>query len=166
DDSVTTPEALLFFDDLTMPAGQVPNLIATLTKMIAIAPAICLLRVENPFGSYFGTGFRVGKNLVLSNHHVLLPKGTAATRVQADFSFDVDTKGASIAVTSLPGATNTIKGERADDWAVIMVEDLSADWPVLPLNDAPPPQVGDLAYILQHPNAQPKRLGFVRNKIT
>ena len=31
DDSVTGLEALLFFDDLTMPVGKVPNLIATLS---------------------------------------------------------------------------------------------------------------------------------------
>jgi S1-C subfamily serine protease len=166
DDAAIKKEALLFFDDLTLPVGEVPNLISALMKVIALAPAICLLRAQNVFGEFYGTGFRISKNLVLTNHHVLFPKNTVATKVQADFGFDVDANGASLAVTSLPGAVQTITGEEADDWAVIKVENMNARWPVLPLNDAPTPKVGDRAYILQHPRAQKKRLGFVRNTIT
>lgn len=166
DDTVSKPEALLFFDDLTMPAGKIPNLVATLTRMIAIAPAVCLLRVDNPFGSFFGTGFRIGDKLILSNHHVLYPRNQVATKVQADFGFDVDANGTSVAVTSLSGTASTIKGEKADDWAVIEVPGMTPNWPILPLDAAPAPQIGDLAYILQHPGAQQKRLGFVRNTIS
>jgi S1-C subfamily serine protease len=166
DDSVTEPEALLFFDDLTMPVGRVTNLIRTLTTMVAVAPAICLLRVTNPFGTYFGTGFRVSEKLVLTNHHVLFPKNTAATAVQADFGFDVDAAGASIAVTSLPGTASTVKGEKDDDWAVVEVPGMKAEFPILPLDAAPAPRVGDPSYILQHPGGQQKRLGFVRNTIS
>jgi V8-like Glu-specific endopeptidase len=165
-DVVSAPEALLFFDDLTMPAGKIPNLITTLNKMIEIAPAVCLLRVENPFGSFFGTGFRIGSKMILSNYHVLFPKDLVAIKVQADFGFDVNEHGASTAVTSLPGMTNTIKGEKADDWAVIEIQNMKNDWPILALNAAPAPRVGDLAYILQHPGAQQKRLGYVRNMIS
>ncbi len=49
-DSVTEPEALLFFDDLTIPVGQVSNLMSTLNKVTAMAPAICLLRVAESVG--------------------------------------------------------------------------------------------------------------------
>lgn len=166
DDTVSQPEALLFFDDLTMPVGQVPNLITTLTKMIDAAPAVCLLRVENASGSFFGTGFRIGTDLILTSHHVLFPKKQVAIRVQADFGFDVEASGASIAVTSLPGTTSTIKGESDDDWAMIEVPKMKVAWPILALDCAPAPRVGDLAYILQHPGAQQKRLGFVRNMIS
>jgi hypothetical protein len=166
DDTVSTPEALLFFDDLTMPAGQVPNLITTLNRMIGIAPAVCLLRVENPFGSFYGTGFRISDKLILSNHHVLFPNNQVATKVQADFGFDVDVHGASIAVTSLEGITSTIKSEKADDWGVIEIPDMRHCWPILALDAAPAPQIGDLAYILQHPGGQQKRLGYVRNMIS
>ena len=37
---------------------------------------------------------------------------------------------------------------------------------MLPLDAASAPKAGDLAYILQHPNGQQKRLGFVRNMIS
>jgi V8-like Glu-specific endopeptidase len=165
-DNVTKPEALLFFDDLTMPVGKVSNLIATLTKMTENAPAVCLLRVDNELGTFFGTGFRIGPQLVLTNHHVLFPRGKVAAVVHADFGFDVDANGATLKVTSLSAKADTIKGEKKDDWAVIEVLDMKEDWPTLPLNDAPAPKAGDLAYILQHPNAQQKRLGFVRNMIS
>lgn len=165
-DDVVSPEALLFFDDLTMPVGNVPNLIATLTRMMEVAPAICLLHVEDAFGEYHGTGFRISQDLILTNHHVLYPNGQPATKLVADFGFDIDAKGASLAVTSLRGDTSTIKGEEADDWAIIKVVDMRPEWPVIVLDGAPAPKVGDLAYILQHPEGQKKRLGFVRNKVT
>jgi V8-like Glu-specific endopeptidase len=166
DDSVSKPEALLFFDDLTMQVGKVPNLIETLTRMFEIAPAVCLIQSDNIFGTFFGTGFRISNKLILSNHHVLFPKDQAATKVQTDFGFDVDRKGSRLAVASLFGKVSTIKGEQADDWAVIEVPQMDPKWPILPLENAPVPQVGDLAYILQHPGGQLKRLGFVRNMIS
>jgi S1-C subfamily serine protease len=166
DDSVKTPEALLFFDDLTMPMGKVSNLVSTLNAIIAAAPAVCLLRVENPFGSFFGTGFRIGERRVLTNHHVLFPHGAVATKVYADFGFDVDAAGVSSLVTSLTGDPASIAGESGDDWAVVEVHGMAPDWPTLALDNAPAPRVGDAAYILQHPGGQQKRLGFVRNTIS
>src|ERR1043166_5872109 len=82
DDGVSEPEALLFFDDLTIPTGRVPNLIETLTTLLARVPAVCLLRVTNALGEFFGTGFRVGPALVLTNEHVLFPGGKIATAVE------------------------------------------------------------------------------------
>jgi hypothetical protein len=164
--NVTAPEALLFFDDLTIPVGKVPNLITTLEKMIALAPAVCLLRVENELGTFFGTGFRIGSERVLTNHHVLFPRGKVATVVHADFGFDVDRHGASLQVNSLPAKADTTQGEAQDDWGLIEVPGMKQDWPTLSLDGTPAPKAGDLAYILQHPNAQQKRLGFVRNMIS
>ncbi len=165
-DTVTTPEALLFFDDLTMPVGRVTGLIETLQRMVEVAPAVCLLRVANAFGEFFGTGFRIGPQLVLTNEHVLFPKNRKATRVFADFLFDTDVSGAALAITSLQGDAATITGDREDDWAIIKVTGMAAAWPTIDLAAAPAPQNGDLAYILQHPGGHRKRLGFVRNTIS
>jgi V8-like Glu-specific endopeptidase len=166
DDSITKQEALLFFDDLTIPVGKIPNLIAILNKMTEYADAVCLLRVESELGRFFGTAFRFRPDLVLTNHHVLYPRGKIATVVCADFGFDVDANGAMQQVTSLPAKVKTIDGEKKYDWAVIEVPGMSHDWPILPLSGSPAPKAGDLAYILQHPNAQHKRLGYVRNMIS
>lgn len=166
DPTVTAPEALLFTDDLTMAAGRVPNLIATLQRLLELAPAVCLLRVENSIGGFTGTGFRIGSDLVLTNHHVLFPEKIKAVTVQVDFGFDVDANGASLPVISLPGDTNTILGDQADDWAVVRVANMQPDIPVINLANAVVPADGERAFIVQHPDGQQKRLGFVRNMIT
>src|ERR1700730_6494858 len=74
--------------------------------------------------------------------------------------------GKRLAVRSLAGSLDAIKGEKDDDWAVVKVTDMNSEWPVIALDPVPAPKVNDLTYILQHPNAQQKRLGFVRNRIT
>ena len=166
DPAVTQPESLLFTDDLTMPVGQLEKLIATLRCLKVLAGAVCLLRVENAFGEFFGTGFRVGPDLVLSNEHVLFPEKSKATKVVADFGFDVDESGVSLPVVSLSGSPDSIQGNRVDDWAVVRVSNIDAAVPTIQLDGAPVPQIGERAYILQHPEGRRKRLGFVRNTIS
>jgi hypothetical protein len=166
DPTVTAPEALLFTDDLTMAAGRVPNLIATLQCLVKLAPSVCLLRVDNAFGRFTGTGCRIGSDLVLTNHHVLFPENVKAASVQVDFGFDVDTKGTSLPVVSLGGDTSTIVADQADDWGVVRVANMNADIPMIDLSNAAVPADGDRAFIVQHPDGQQKRLGFVRNMIT
>jgi S1-C subfamily serine protease len=166
DDKVGEHEALLFGDDLTMPAGRVGALIATLGKLIERAPAVCLLRVESAAGEFYGTGFRISNDRVLTNHHVAFPKEQSPTKIYADFGFDVDAAGASLMAKSLPGDIASIVADQADDWAVVRIADMDPAWPVVDLAAAPEPRAGDPAYILQHPNGQRKRLGFVRNTIT
>lgn len=165
-DTVLEPEALLFGDDLTIPAGRVSALIATLGKLTELAPAVCLLRVESAAGEFYGTGFRIAADRVLTNHHVAFPQGQPPMQIHADFGFDVDASGASLAVKSLPGDTASIVADQADDWAVVRIADMDPAWPIIDMAAAPEPKPGDPAYILQHPNGQRKRLGFVRNTIT
>jgi hypothetical protein len=165
DDRVTEQEALLFFDDLTMEAGKVPALIETLQRVVAKAASVCLLRVQNAAGQFFGTGFLIGPDLVLTNEHVLFPKGQPAAVVHVDFDFDVAADGSSLSTVALQGDPASIVGHREDDWAAVRVAGMDAR-PILDLTDAPAPRVNDLAYVVQHPGGQRKRLGFVRNTIT
>jgi len=166
DPQVTEPEALLFSDDLTMPVGMIPNLISSLQCLYARAAAVCLLRVENALGSFSGTGFRIGPDLVLTNEHVLFPEKVKATSVQVDFGFDIDAAGTSLPVVSLVGDPATIDRDRDDDWGVIRVAGMDAGIPVIALAGAPAPNDGDRAFIVQHPDGRQRRLGFVRNVIT
>ena len=39
-------------------------------------------------------------------------------------------------------------------------------WPIVRLSDAVDPVVGEAAYVIQHPAADRKRLGFVRNQVS
>lgn len=166
DPTITQPEALLFTDDLTMPAGQLPNLIATLQRLYMLLPAVCLLRVKSAGMSFYGTGFRIGPDLVLTNEHVLFPQHQQATEVWADFGFDVDPSGALLPVVSRAGDPASIQGDHADDWAVVRVANMDPAWPAIDLANPPTPQKGERAYVIQHPAAQHKRIGFVRNMIS
>jgi hypothetical protein len=166
DPTVTAPEALLFSDDLTMPVGLVPNLVATLQCLHARAAAVCLFTVENAFGEFSGTGFRIGPDLILTNEHVLFPKLAKATSVRVDFGFDVDTGGKSLPVVPLVGDPATIVADRDDDWGVIRVAGMDGAIPVISLAGAPVPKDGDRAFIVQHPDGKQRRVGFVRNIIT
>lgn len=165
-DGVNQHEALLFFDDLTIPAGHVPTFVETLKLVTEHVGAVCLLRVQNVIGSFFGTGFRIGPDLILTNDHVLFPNKKKAIQVFADFGFDVDKQGKPLQVVALPGDVDSIKSDVGHDWGVIRVANLDPAWPTLKLDGGATPKEGDPAYILQHPSGQRKRLGFVRNTIT
>jgi len=164
---VTQPEALLFGDDLTIPIGRVGRLAKTLERIIEKAPSICLLRVSNPLGEFFGSGFRIGNDLVLTNEHVLFPLGIRATAVILDFLFEIDSNNQPLTVASFSGDLASIIADRGDDWAIIkVVGTMKSEWKTISLTDAPPPTPGDSAFIVQHPSGQMKRLGFVRNTIS
>ncbi|MGN6110748.1 MAG: trypsin-like peptidase domain-containing protein [Kofleriaceae bacterium] len=166
DPGVTEPEALLFTEDLTMAVGEVPNLVATLVRLHALTPAVCLLRVRNAYGSFFGTGCKIGPDWVLTAEHVVSPGNERAVEVHVDFGFDVDASGASRDVVHLVGDPASIVGARDHDWAVLRVPGMDPAWPALELASAPAPKEGDLAYIVQHPEGHRMRLGFVRNRVT
>jgi uncharacterized protein YfbU (UPF0304 family) len=163
DPPITKNEALLFTDDLTMPVGHVPRFITTLQLLAERASAVCLLEVD---GVYYGTGFRVGPDLVLTNEHVLFPNSTKAKRVLAKFGYDVDGNDHDTTVVTLEGDVASIVGDAKDDWAVVKVANMDPAWSQISLVDSPAAQTHARAFILQHPGTRKKRLGFVRNMIT
>lgn len=165
-DTVTQKEALLFFDDLTIEIGRVAGLVVTLETLAKLAPGVCRLRVMTPAGEAFGTGFRIGRDVVLTNEHVLVPTPGPALGIMADFGFEVDAAGAMGTVTSLPGDLASVVTDAEDDWGIVRVPNMKDSWPIFALGDAPAPKPNDSAFILQHPSGQTKRLGYVRNLIT
>jgi len=168
DDEVTEPEALLYQDDLTLQIGRVPSLIATLQKLLALAPAVCHLAVDVQGERMQGTAFRVGPDLLLTNWHVLHRNdGEKATAVTAKFGYEDDGQGHELAPRNIRCDVASIVTEKADDWAVIRAaEPLDDAWPVVKLSEAAAPTKGGAAFIVQHPGGQSKRLGFVRNQVT
>jgi hypothetical protein len=80
DDTVSEPEALLFRDDLMIENGRVPALIATLQVLYQRSTAVCRITArfaaEGDAGS--ATGFRIGEQHVLTNHHALHHPATRA----------------------------------------------------------------------------------------
>jgi hypothetical protein len=166
-DSITDAEALLYRDDLTIPIGRVPALVATLQRLSTLARGVCKLTVGFPAVTKYGTGFRVGTDWLLTNWHVLHESNRAATSASAEFGYDDDGGGGLLAAVPVRCDPATIVTDKADDWAVIRVIDpLRDEWPTIPLSGAADPVVGGAAYIVQHPAGGRKRVGFVRNQVS
>jgi V8-like Glu-specific endopeptidase len=167
DDAVSEPEALLFHDDLTIQVGRIPWLISVLEKLQAIAPSVCRLMVNWPIASQRGTGFLIGPDILLTNWHVLHHGGAGAAQVKAEFGYDDDGHGGGLASTALDCDVGTIRGDPADDWAVIRLSrNLDGQIPIVKLSEAVEPSNNDLAFIIQHPGGERKRVAFVRNQVT
>jgi V8-like Glu-specific endopeptidase len=168
-DEVLEPEARLYHDDLTLQIGRVPALIVTLQRLLELAPAVCKLTVAIGTNLREGTAFRIGADLLLTNWHVVHRQSTGepATAVTAEFGYEDDGRGGILSATAVRCDAGSIAGGRADDWAVIRAADpLDDRWPVIALSAAATPRVHSPAYIVQHPDGQRKRLGFVRNQVS
>jgi hypothetical protein len=169
DDSVSEPEALLFGDDLTMPIGQVSVLVETLRAVLLVGPSVCKLTVGFGAGEQYGTAFRIGPDLLLTNWHVVHRSSDAApaVTVTAEFGFEDGTDSALLTPRAIRCEPAALESDRDDDWAVVRTTDpLDDAWPVVPLTGLPTPVLRGPAYIVQHPMGQRKRVGFVRNSIS
>jgi hypothetical protein len=165
--AISEPEALLFRDDLSLLVGRVPALVRTLGLLLSHSPSICRIQVTTAALTTSGTAFRIGRNLLLTNAHVLKPRGQKALTASASFHYETDGKDQELLPTVIPCDCASIELDEADDWGVVPVSGpLDPGWPIVSLAGAPPPAVGDPAYILQHPLGGRKRLAFVRNAVT
>jgi hypothetical protein len=166
-DDVSENEALLFHDDLTLEVGRIPWLIAVLQRLLAIGPAVARLKVGWATARKRGTAFRVGDDLLLTNWHVMHVGATPANSVTADFGFEDDGSGGEKTPTSVNCDVTSIRGNEADDWAIIRVTSpLDNSIPTIKLSDAATPSSAAPAFIVQHPNGEAKRVAFVRNQVT
>jgi S1-C subfamily serine protease len=166
DDEVTEPEALLFHDDLTLAAGQLPGMIDALNRLIPLLPAVCRLEVQCQAGIGTGTGFRIATDWILTNWHVLRPLDLSAQVVTATFGYEDGPGGTGLAGTALAGDVASIVGSAGDDWAVIRMPGLPDDIPIVSLTHGAKAQVNRPAFVIQHPGGQRKRVAYTRNTIT
>jgi hypothetical protein len=169
DDSVSGLEAKLFGDDLTIPIGHVPALITALGKLLLIGPSVCKLTVSFGGAEQYGTAFRIGPDLLLTNWHVLHRRSdrAPAMRVDAEFGFEDDPQHGLLTPRVVRCQPTAVATDEADDWAVVRTLDpLDEAWPTVPLTGLPVPVPQAPAFIVQHPGGQRKRVGFVRNQIS
>jgi hypothetical protein len=167
DDSITEAEALLFHDDLTLSMGRVPWLIEVLQLLVSLAPGVCRIEVAKNNQSQSGTAFHIGRNLLLSNWHVLFLAGSPATSVTAEFGFESDVNGNGLMPRSISCDPGSIRGNEIDDWAIVSAQSaMPQDIPVLDIFSAGDPMKDSPAFIIQHPGGGRKRLAYVRNEIT
>lgn len=166
-DAVSEQEALLYADDLTIFTSQLPTLISTLQRLVALAPAVCRLTVELGDSSQYGTAFRIGTEWLLTNWHVLheARSGRRATAVLAEFGYEAEVPDAGGA--ALPCDVTSIQANEENDWAIIRLAGvLSEEWPIIPLTRLARPLLRSATYIIQHPGGNAKRLGYVRNQVS
>ncbi|MFT4151598.1 MAG: trypsin-like peptidase domain-containing protein [Paracoccaceae bacterium] len=124
---------------------------AFLDRLSMLEGQVC--RIEAPEGTALGTGFLVGAEMVMTNHHVI--SGLIGTTTQAICRFDFLTDAQGIAVRA--GVTVPF----APDWHVISVAHDPADTS-LDDNDAPAPDRLDTAILrLARPAGQEARRGTV-----
>ena len=168
DSNVTKEEALLYGDDLSESVGEVPDLLAAVERVMKWRSNVCRLLARGADGElYYGTGTLVSGNRVLTNHHVLFPdkQRQKCTELKAEFNFEKDAKGQSIGSTVVDGDVASIRSDATDDWGVITVAPPANITPMDLAATVASPVAAERAFILQHPDGNPKRIAFVRNRI-
>lgn len=164
DSSLTKAEALLFRDDLSEPIGEVMLLINAIRCVMASSDAVCRVLVTAADGTQWnGTGVLLTGERVLTNHHVLFPNGQPCIAVTLEFERNA-AKGKRV-TTPAQGNVASIRGDAADDWAVIGLKPPAGARALDLSTQVSTPVEHERAYIIQHPEGQSKRLAFVRNRI-
>ncbi|MET8853388.1 trypsin-like peptidase domain-containing protein [Amycolatopsis sp. NPDC004625] len=142
--------------------------ISFLERGLRCSQAVCRLTVAHGSRLFHGTGFRIGVSTILTNHHVLFDadKESPATRVLAEFRYELGTDGTLLEPLAVECTPTSIKGESAHDFAVVSVSaPLPDDVPILSLTAIPPVTVGDRVSIVQHPHGLPKKLALHHNLV-
>ncbi|MEU0074218.1 trypsin-like peptidase domain-containing protein [Streptomyces sp. NPDC006332] len=133
-----------------------------------LASAVCRLRVTAQDGArYHGTAFRIGADLLLTNHHVLYDgQGRGPVAVEAWFGYEADTDGRTREHLVVPCEPGSATGDATLDWAVIRAAaPLPGDAVCVPLPDSTSVGLDDRVYIIQHPHGEVKKLAARHNVV-
>jgi len=140
--------------------------ISFLERGLEVAASVCKLVVVHGGRRFHGTGFHIGKGMLLTNHHVLYAKGAPASSVEAWFGYEESFDGGERVHTVVPCDPASIVGRADHDWAVVHASDALPD-DARPLPPTGPlPDVLDRVYIVQHPNGEVKKIGMAHNVVT
>ncbi len=157
--------------EITAPAALVEVLAARRRAVARIkARGMDFRGVDQP-GSWHGTGFLVGKNLLLTNHHVLNSPDVAAS-AEAEFDYEIPTEDL------LSGTTSTLakKTFRLDprrlfvtspvagglDFTFVWIDETAErDQGSIPMERASfTVKPGEQAYVIHHPRGEPKQISL------
>jgi hypothetical protein len=141
--------------------------VSFLERGLELSPSVAKLLVTlNDGKRYYGTAFRIGDDLLLTNHHVLFDDIGRATSVEAWFGFELAFGGAPREYTVVACKAETIVGRADHDWAVVRTASaLPESARVIPLTGAPAPRSHDRVYIIQHPQGREKKIGLIHNVV-
>jgi V8-like Glu-specific endopeptidase len=143
--------------------------ISFLKKGVALAPSIARLTCTIGKLTYYGTGFVIQENTILTNHHVLFDwsqQEAKASRILVQFNYEMDANHQPMSTDDYEGDPATIRGVRQHDWAIITLsKPLPKTYPVIPLRANAAVEADDRVYIIQHPEGRPKQIGLHRNLV-
>jgi V8-like Glu-specific endopeptidase len=120
---------------------------------------------------YNGSGFLIGPDLILTNHHVLFDVdhgGGQATKVEVWFGYERAFAGVVRPHVTIDADPATIHGSDPEqDWATLRID--TAKVPesavVIDVENLGSVGVDDRVYIIQHPNGGPKQIGMIHNVV-
>ncbi|WP_157813779.1 trypsin-like serine peptidase [Sinorhizobium meliloti] len=130
------------------------------------ASAVVKLRMRFAAAWYSGTAFLVAPGRLLTAHHnLVLHNGQIADEVTAQFDYERAWDGPEPEGQVVPCRIDTIRGEAADDWAVIDLPAPQNDRPLVLFSETPA-KAGDRVAIIQHPNGLVKQVALHNNLVT
>jgi S1-C subfamily serine protease len=119
--------------------------------------------------SFYGTGFLIASDTILTNHHVLHDYKDGKRPVKCLdilFNYELDAANRPREVDRYEGDVSTITGDAEHDWAIIRPhKSFKNSYPALSLRPVKPAMRGDFVYIVQHPQGRLKKIGLLHNEV-
>jgi V8-like Glu-specific endopeptidase len=144
--------------------------IGWLQQGLTVSRAVC--RVQTPSG--MGTGFLIGRGLLMTNNHVIPSKDVAqASTAEFDYQHPFGTDASVAPHTTryhIDPAIFLTSPATLLDYTIVKVKEVAAapplsDWGLAPLNPDADPVRGDYLAIVQHPNGQTKQVALTANAV-
>ena len=135
------------------------------------AKAVSRLAIHSESGTSYCTGFLISEDWVLTTHHGLSLRASEPSRlirgVTALFDYVWSMDGVALAGIERKGNIASIVADPRDDWAVIQLErPMPKKFPFLALKLKKEVQIGDLVFIVQHPQGEPKKVALARDPVS
>ncbi|MGH2941597.1 MAG: trypsin-like peptidase domain-containing protein [Solirubrobacteraceae bacterium] len=136
--------------------------ISWLSRALELAAPVA--RVLTPAGP--GSGFLIGTDLLLTNHHVL-PDVRAADGTTIEFNYQVNWAGELEPVRRYKLDGSHFHASEALDYAMVRVKESPGDlYGFVDLAKRSEPTVNDFVSIIQHPQGGMKQICFTDNKVS
>lgn len=130
------------------------------------ARGVVKLRMQFDSGLYSGTAFLIGPaRLMTAHHNLFMPSGEVVKDVKALFDYERILNGPEPEGTSIQCLPESIRGEAADDWAIIDLADPYSNCMPVSLSETPA-IADDRVAIIQHPNGMAKQVALHNNRVT
>lgn len=139
--------------------------IAWLHQALEVSRSVC--RVVTPKG--LGTGFLMGHQIIMTNHHVL-SEPTIAEESYVEFNFQEDATGKRQEFFRYRLLGDGLQADPDLDFSIVRVEPSDSlpaleSWGTLKLSAGPPPGVGEHVTIIQHPGGGTKQIALTANQV-